>query len=112
MKTLPIWAATIALMIAGAPAAADPGKSQGHDKGHGAKSHPHGMPPGQAKKMWNRGERLPANYFTTPYYVTNYSRYDLPPPPPQYRYVYVEERVYLVDPKTQLIRDVLNVLIR
>jgi Ni/Co efflux regulator RcnB len=97
-----------ALVIAAAPAAADPGNG----KGHGAKSHPHGMPPGQAKKMWNRGQRLPAHYLSAPYYVTDYSRYDLPTPPPQYRYVYVEERVYLVDPKTQLIRDVLDVLIR
>lgn len=99
-----------ALMIAAAPTAADPG--DGNGKGHGAKSHPHGMPPGQAKKAWNRGQRLPAHYISSPYYVTDYGRYDLPPPPPPYRYVYVEERVYLVDPKTQLIRDVLNLLIR
>ncbi len=110
MKTFLISAAVIALASAGAPALADPGKGKGHDKG--AKSHPHGMPPGQAKKMWNRGQRLPSNYLAAPYYVTDYGRYDLPPPPPQYRYVYVEERVYLVDPRTQLIRDVLNVLVR
>ena len=112
MKTLVIWSAAAALVIAGAPAAADPGKAKGHDKAYGAKPHPHGMPPGQAKKVWSRGQRLPANYFAAPYYVTDYGRYDLPPPPPQYRYVYIEERVYLVDPKTQLIRDVVNVLLR
>lgn len=108
MRTLILLGAVSALAIAAAPAAAEPG----HGKGHGAKSHPHGMPPGQAKKLWSRGERLPAQYIAAPYYVTDYGRYDLPAPPPQYRYVYVDERVYLVDPKTQLIRDVLNVLIR
>ena len=113
MKTLLVPAAIAALMFAGAPAAADPGKGKGPDKVHGgAKSHPHGLPPGQAKKIWSRGQRLPAQYISTAYYVTDYRRYDLPPPPPAYRYVYVEERVYLVDPRTQLIRDVLNVLVR
>lgn len=112
MRMLFLWAATASLLIAGAPAAADPGKNKGHDKAHGVKSHPHGMPPGQAKKMWNRGQRLPAQYIAAPYYVTDYGRYNLPPPPPRYRYVYVEEHVYLVDPTTQMIRDVLNVLIR
>lgn len=109
MKKLLICAATAALALAGAPALADP---PGHAKGHGAKAHPHGMPPGQAKKMWSRGQRLPAQYFAPTYYITDYGRYDLPPPPPRYRYVYVEEHVYLVDPQTQLIRDVLNVLVR
>jgi len=112
MRTLLVWAATAALVTAGTSAVADPGKGKGHGKADHAQSHPHGMPPGQAKKMWNRGQRLPATYISAPYYVTDYRRYDLPPPPPQYRYVYVEERVYLVDPQTQLIRDVLNVLIR
>jgi Ni/Co efflux regulator RcnB len=110
MKTLLLTAAA-ALALAAAPAAsADPG-GKGH-KPHGAKAHPHGMPPGQAKKMWRRGEHLPANYLAANYYVTDYARYRLPPPPPRYRYVYVEERVYLVDPTTRLIRDVLDVLIR
>ena len=63
MRTLLICAATAALAMAGAPAVADPGNGKGHDKGHQAKSHPHGMPPGQAKKMWNRGQRLLASYF-------------------------------------------------
>ena len=99
--------AAAALAFAAAPAAADPPHGMG-----GPKAHPHGMPPGQAKKMWRRGERLPVSYVAPRYYLTDYARYDLPPPPPRYRYVYVEERVYLVDPTTRLVRDVLDVLIR
>ena len=102
----PLFLAAAALALAGASASADPGK------GKGPKGHPHGMPPGQAKKIWGKGEHLPAAYFAPTYYVTDYDRYRLPPPPPRYRYVYVEERVYLVDPTTRLIRDVLDVLVR
>jgi Ni/Co efflux regulator RcnB len=105
---LPLIVAAAALALTAAPSVADPG----HGKGHGAKAHPHGMPPGQAKKMWRRGERLPVTYVAPRYYLSDYARYDLPPPPPRYRYVYVEERVYLVDPTTRLVRDVLDVLIR
>jgi Ni/Co efflux regulator RcnB len=103
--------AVAALALASAPALADPGRGKGHGP-HAQAAHPHGMPPGQAKKLWRRGERLPVTYIAPRYYISDYDRYDLPPPPPRYRYVYVEERVYLVDPTTRLVRDVLDVLIR
>jgi hypothetical protein len=110
MKTLLISAAAAAVALAAPAALADPG----HGKGHGPAAHPghpHGMPPGQAKKIWRRGEYLPAAYVAPRYYMTDYRRYDLPPPPPRYRYVYVEDRVYVVDPTTRLVRDVLDVLL-
>lgn len=81
MKTLLIMVAA-ALAVAAAPAAglAKNNKGQGPQK-----AHPHGMPPGQAKKMWQQGERLPAPYLSSRYYVTEPSRYDLAPAPYGYR---------------------------
>lgn len=107
MKTLLITAAT-ALAVAAAPAA-----GLAKEKGHGPhKAHPHGMPPGQAKKVWSAGERLPATYISPRYYVTEPWRYDLAPAPYGYRYVRVGDRIYLAQDETGLIRDVLTGLLR
>lgn len=107
MKTLLIMAA--ALAVAAAPGA---GLAK-ENKGQGAqKPHPHGMPPGQAKKVWEQGERLPAAYISPRHYVTEPSRYDLAPAPYGYRYVRVGDRIYLAQDGTGLIRDVLTGLLR
>ena len=99
--------AMAALAVAAAPAAAlsDPG----HGKGH--KGHPHGMPPGQAKKYWGKGERLPPVYITERYYVSEPWRYDLRPAPYGYRYILVDDRIYLAQTSTGLILDVVNALL-
>ena len=108
MKTLLITAAA-ALAVAAAPAA---GLAK-NNKGHGPqKPHPHGMPPGQAKKVWSSGERLPATYFSPRYYVTEPWRYDLAPAPYGYRYLRIGDRIYLAQDDTGLIRDVLTGLLR
>lgn len=58
---------------------------------HGAKPpklHPHGMPPGQAKRMgagpqhnWVKGSRVPPHYRTPHYVVTDWHRHGLKRPP-------------------------------
>jgi Nickel/cobalt transporter regulator len=104
-----------ALALAAAPMAAladhhGPGKAQGVGPG---KPHPHGMPPGQAKKLWRQGERLPMSYVTqSSYYVANPSQYNLAAAPPGYRWVLVDGRYYLTQTRTGLIAQVISELLR
>ena len=109
-----------------AAALADPGK--GHGKGQhdgrgamessewvppGLAKKPHGMPPGQAKKMWRQGERLPSMYYTQQrYYVTNPSRYNLSPAPYGYRWIQVGDTYYLAQTETGLISQLIGTLVR
>lgn len=86
MKTAVLLFAAAALALAAPAAMADP-----------KKPHPHGAPPGQVKKMWKKGERLPSAYYTsTRYIVVEPARYRLAPPPVGYRWVLVEGDAYLV----------------
>jgi Ni/Co efflux regulator RcnB len=55
---------------------------------------------------WNVGNRLPAVYYG-PMYVVDYQRYRLPIPPAGFRWVRVENDVYLVHSASGLIRDAL-----
>lgn len=108
--------------LAAAPALADPGQGHGHDKdkGHGGyggppglANKPHGMPPGQAKKMWRKGQRMPVSYYTRhEYYVVEPARYHLRYPPPGYRWVLVDGDAYLVRTQSGLIADVIVNLLR
>jgi hypothetical protein len=58
------------------------------------------VPPGQAKRMFNQGQRIPTNYGA----FTSYNnipqeyrdRYDIPS---GYNYIYRDNSVYVVDPK-------------
>ena len=117
--------AGIATLVSTAPAYAQPG----HSKGHGAKGHvgygtggcPPGLakknngclPPGQAKKLYNVGQRWPGNYGN----VWNYNqipndlrtRYGFDP---NSRYYYGDGYVYRVDPVTLLIRLVVRAIRR
>jgi len=126
MKQLMILAG-LAALASTAPGYAKPD----HDRGHGnkgyysygyggggcppglAKKHNGCMPPGQAKKMYNVGQRFPRNYG----YAWNYnqipydlrSRYDFDP---DYRYYYGDGYLYRVDPGTMLISQVVNAIMR
>ena len=124
------------LLFAGAAALASaaPGFAQGrgHGNPHGnhglngpigygiggcppglAKKHNGCMPPGQAKKLYNVGQRFPLGYGNAwsynqiPYDLR--SRYDLDP---YGRYYYGDGYLYRVDPKTMLIREVVSALLR
>lgn len=63
---------------------------QDHDRGHNPKDdgrHDNGRHNGWYKK----GDRLPDRYYTRDYYVTDYQRYHLRPPPPGYRWVRADQ---------------------
>ena len=59
-----------------------------------------------AGTWWGVGSRLPATYYA-PMYVVDYRRYRLPMPPAGFRWVRVENDVYLVHSASGLIRDAL-----
>ena len=108
MKRTLLAAAALALIAAPASTLADPGHGKSKAKGH-----PHGMPPGHAKKYWGKGERLPTVYVTERrYYVTEPWRYDLRPAPYGYRYILVDDRIYLAQTSTGLIAEVISALLR
>jgi hypothetical protein len=70
------------------------------------KPHPHGGPPGQTKKMWRKGERLPSSYYTsTRYYIQEPARYRLAPPPRGFRWVLVDGDAYLVRTDNGLVAE-------
>jgi hypothetical protein len=120
MKQLILLAGAAALGFA-APAVAKPGHGNGHDRyGYAgrhcppglAKKHNGCMPPGHAKR-YNRGDRWRSSYgdlYTynrIPYDLRQ--RYDLNS---RYRYYYNDGYLYQVDPRTQLIQQVIGALLR
>lgn len=124
MKTAIMVIAALSLAIP-ATALADPGKGKKHPQGGrpaaagpnwtppGLARKPHGMPPGQAKKIWGKGDHLPRVYLTQPrYYVTQPSRYDLGPTPYGYRWVRVGDSYYLAQTQTGAISQIISALIR
>jgi opacity protein-like surface antigen len=120
--------AGVAALAATAPAYAKPDHAKGH-KGHQARGHvgygtggcPPGLakknngclPPGQAKKLFNVGQRWPGNYG----YAWNYNQipYDLRNRygfNDNYRYYYGDGYLYRVDPATMLISQVVSAILR
>lgn len=63
------------------------------------------LPPGQAKKIWGRGEAIPAGYSIYDLPAPLYDR--LSPPPYGYRYVVVDGDVLLIETATRLIVDLI-----
>jgi hypothetical protein len=126
MKALFLLSGALALGIA-APAFAGPGHGRGHGHGieaplgYGMGGCPPGlakkavpcMPPGQAKKMYGVGQRLPlgvANrygYSQIPYSLRN--QYALNP---SSSYYYGNGYLYRVDPRTMLVQQVISALLR
>ncbi len=128
MKTCIALAGAVALAMAG-PALAKPGHGGGDDHGWGhgdhqgygyndggcppglAKKHNGCMPPGQARKLY-RGQRWQSSYGTLytynriPYDMRR--RYDLNA---RYRYYYNDGYLYQVDPRTQLVSQVISALL-
>jgi len=121
MKKMILLAGAAALVTVAGPALAKPG----HGKQHGdhasmghcppglAKKNNGCLPPGQAKKLYNVGQRLPYGYNSyTPYNQIPYDlrdRYDLDD---DYRYIYRDAYLYQVDPKTMIVQQVLQALLR
>jgi hypothetical protein len=122
-----ILAAAAALAFAG-PAFAKPGHGHGNAHGYGfngpigygvggcppglAKKHNGCRPPGQARKLYNVGQRFPLgygdrwSYNQIPYDLR--SRYGLDP---SNRYYYGDGYIYGVDPRTRLIEQVVSALL-
>lgn len=71
------------------------------------------LPPGQAKKLYNRGQHWPGNYGYAwnynqiPYDMRNRYGFD-----PDDRYYYGDGYIYQVDPATMLISQVVSAIIR
>src|SRR6478609_10589121 len=78
-----------------------------------AKKHNGCLPPGQAKKLYNVGQRLPYGYNGfTPYSQIPYDlrrQYGLND---NYRYIYNDNYLYQVDPTTMIVSQVLNAILR
>ena len=138
MKQL-LLLAGVAALVSAAPAWADPphGKGKGksshakvkdwdddYDRGHwgyGTGGCPPGLakknngclPPGQAKKLYNIGQRFPLgygnlwNYNQIPYDMRSHYGFD-----PRYQYYYGDGYLYRVDPATMLISQVVSAIIR
>ncbi|MEQ7873379.1 hypothetical protein ABDK56_05170 [Sphingomonas sp. ASV193] len=123
-RTILLGAALGALgAIAASPALADPGHGHGwgnqRAQGYGVGGCPPGLakknngclPPGQAKKRYNVGQRYYGSrlmgYNQLPDYYQQRYAYD-----PYARYAYDNGYYYQVDPRTQLISRVLGALIR
>ncbi len=126
MKKTLIAAMVAAIALpAAAPAFAAPNDHRGqgqaqrwdNDRDHRngrAQRGPHGRwkanayrrPAGWRQHRWNRGERLPAAYRGSAYYV-DYRTYGYRAPPRGYRYVRVDNDVVLVAIATGLISSIL-----
>jgi hypothetical protein len=128
MKQSLLIAGAAALAFA-APAAAKPGNGHGNPHAYGVAGpvgYGHGgcppglakksipcVPPGQAKKLYNIGQRFPAGYGSPlrysqiPYDLR--SQYSLNP---YGNYYYGDGYLYHVDPRTMLIQQVVAALLR
>jgi hypothetical protein len=128
MKQLLLFAGLAALGIA-APAAAKPGNGHGNSHAYGLQGpvgYGHGgcppglakkaipcVPPGQAKKLYNVGQRFPAGYGSALGY--NQIPYDLRSQyglNPYGNYYYGDGYLYRVNPRTMLIQQVVAALLR
>ena len=129
MKKLILLAGTLALASTG-PALAKPGKGHGkHGNPHvsgqyvapGLGACPPGlakkgcMPPGQAKKLFGVGQRVPAGYNgllgynALPYNLRTQYGAQLDP---YSRYIYDNNYLYRVDPTTMMVQQVLSAILR
>jgi hypothetical protein len=120
MRNALIIAAGTALALVSTPSLA---KNDNHGNRHGerhwtaakcppglAKKNNRCMPPGQYKKYYTSGQRIPRDWRNVEYralpdaYRSRYGYND------DYRYYYNDGRVYAVDPTTSLIQSVINIL--
>ncbi|HEY5724068.1 MAG TPA: hypothetical protein VIT45_17300 [Allosphingosinicella sp.] len=120
MRMLIFMAGAIAIAAA-PPAFAKPGKGKGphhatHAGAHGcppglAKKRNGCLPPGQARKLFGVGQRIPTGY-------RHYSSYDAIPAayrdrfgiPTGQRYIYRDDTVYVVDPTTRLVSRIFDLI--
>ena len=96
-------------------------RTAAHSGRHGATNCPRGLarkgngclPPGQAKKLYSVGQRLPTGYSRyTPYSSIPAQYRDQVPYSDAYRYIYRDNTAYVVDPRTNLVTRVISLLTR
>ncbi len=76
-----------------------------------AKKSPACIPPGQAKLLFNQGQRLPVGYNDFSRYNQIPERYRSRVPYTQdARYIYRDDRVYMVDPTTRLVTRIIDLI--
>jgi len=77
-----------------------------------AKKSPACIPPGQAKRMFREGQRVPTNYgnFTdfSDIPVQFRNQYNLDP---NQRYIYRNDQIYVVDPRTSLVQRIISAIL-
>jgi hypothetical protein len=111
--------ASASVLVAASPVLAQGHGNHGnHGRGHQAQAYGRGcppglakknngcMPPGQAKARWRVGQRLPTayqNYYVPQAYRDRYNTDS---------YRYYDGYVYRVDPKTEVIQQVIQALLR
>lgn len=119
MRKLVLLAGAVA-MIATTPLLAQ-GRGRGHgNRGHGlvpAQPHPRGCPPGlatrgclapgQARHLFGIGDRIPSGYRWTNIPEQYLSQVTIDP---RYRYLYNDRVVYVVDPTTQLVQSIVDLI--
>ena len=81
-----------------------PGKVAGTPPGLAKK--PGGMPPGQYKKIYRRGDVLPRGYV----WIDDYERWRLPPLAPGQRYVRYDNEVYRVARDTATVIEAIGIV--
>lgn len=121
--------ASIAIVASASPALAKPGHGgpgvhgQGGPGGYGAggcppglaKKNPQCMPPGQYKKLFQVGQRVPygynglMGYNALPYDIRNQYGSVLDP---RSQYIYDQGYLYRVDPTTMVVSQILQALLR
>lgn len=114
MKTVIGVFAAAAVAMTGAPALADPHsghvmtQQMKHQQKHARKAARHAAK--DQARLFRMGQRVPRSYAWTPYgqlpqtYVSQYSL------SPDYRYVYRDNYIYVVDPRTYAVTRVLEAL--
>ena len=128
MKQL-LFLASAAALTAAAPAHSKPDHAKGGPHAHhvngpvgyGAGGCPPGLakksngclPPGQSKKLYNVGQRLPTGYGypwqynQIPYDLRNHYGFD-----PRSNYYYGDGYLYRVDPRTMVISQIVSAILR
>lgn len=71
------------------------------------------VPPGQARRMFREGQRVPTNYGAFTSYDDIPAQYREQFDIPQgYNYIYRDDSVYVVDPRTRLVRSIIDLIRR
>ena len=77
-----------------------------------AKKTPACVPPGQARRLYNEGQRIPSSYnqYTNYNLIPENYRDDIPEMyrGDAYRYIYRDDRIYVVDRTSRIVRDIID----